>query len=293
MIKNGLVVPGEQLARAWGLTRQALAPASVRGDVFAVKIGNRLYYPRSFLDLDRESVATVCRALGDVGPGEKLMFWLREHGALAGYSVAAALEAGVAVAKVERLAIAWARERGSRACRCGCLSLESFEDRLRPIRVEVASLVRLSRRPATEPYWSAGVYRFDDLESVIHETGRFVAGSYEVPLAELTERSVVRFLCDRRTTLVLADLTGAALKSMGLNNDISGSSDYAATQAWAAQAIHDASPRWDGIRYVSRQMNKGFAYAILERGGLLKRRAEKLKDPQVDELCDRFNVTAV
>ena len=39
-------------------------------------------------------MATVCRALGDLGSSEKLMFWLRDHGALAGKSVAAALEAG-------------------------------------------------------------------------------------------------------------------------------------------------------------------------------------------------------
>jgi hypothetical protein len=190
----------------------------------------------------------------------------------------------------------------------------SFEDLLRPIRIEVASLLRLSRHPATEPYWSAGVYRFDDpdpsrygafgtcyaassievafAESVIHECGRFVGGRYEVPVAELTERSVVRFVCEQRKTLVLADLTGAALKSLGLNNDISASADYTTSQAWA-QAIHGASPRWDGIRYVSRQMNKGFAYAIFERSGLSKLRTEKLKLRHVDELCDRFNVTAV
>ena len=112
-VKDGLVVPGEQLAQAWGLTRQALAPASQRGEVFAVKVGNRLYYPRSFLVLDRASVATVCRALGDLGSSEKLMFWLRDHGALAGKGIAAALEAGVPVAKVERLAAAWARQRGA------------------------------------------------------------------------------------------------------------------------------------------------------------------------------------
>lgn len=53
------------------------------------------------------------------------------------------------------------------------------------------------------------------------------------------------------------------------------------------------SPRWDGIRYVSRQINKGFAYAIFERSGLRKLRAEKLKARHVDYLCDRFNVTAV
>ena len=112
-VREGLVVPGEQLAQAWGLTRQALAPAADRGDIFAVKIGNRLYYPQAFLGMDREAVAVICRALGDLGASEKLMFWLREHGALAGKNVAAALEAGTALGKVERLAAAWARERGA------------------------------------------------------------------------------------------------------------------------------------------------------------------------------------
>lgn len=192
--------------------------------------------------------------------------------------------------------------------------LGSFEHLLRPTRIDVASLVRLSRHPATEPYWSSGVYRFDHpdpggadafgtcytastievafAESVIHECGRFSRGSYEVPAAELTERSVVRFTCERRKTLLLADLTGAALKALGLNNDISASADYTASQTWA-RAIHGASPRWDGIRYVSRQMNKGIAYAIFERSGLHRLRAEKLKRWQVDDLCDQFNVTAV
>ncbi len=112
-VKSGLVVPGEQLARAWGLTRQALAPAADRGEIFAVKVGNRLYYPQAFLGMDRDAVAGICRALGDLGASEKLMFWLREHGALAGRGVAAALETGTALAKVERLAAAWARERGA------------------------------------------------------------------------------------------------------------------------------------------------------------------------------------
>jgi len=112
-VKDGLVVPGEQLAQAWGLTRQALAAAAERGEVFAVKVGNRLYYPRSFLDLDRHSVGAVCRALGQLGPSEKLMFWLHGHGALAGKSVPGALETGISLAKVQRLATAWARERGA------------------------------------------------------------------------------------------------------------------------------------------------------------------------------------
>lgn len=112
-IIDGLVVPGVQLAQAWGLTRQALAAAAGRSEVCAVKVGNRLYYPQAFLGMDRVTVAAICRALGDLGTSEKLMFWLRDHGALAGRSVAAALEAGVALPKVERLAAAWARERGA------------------------------------------------------------------------------------------------------------------------------------------------------------------------------------
>ncbi len=95
------------------LTRQALAPAAERGEVFAVKVGNRLYYPQAFLGMDRDAVAAICRALGNLGASEKLMFWLRESGAFGGKSVAAALEAGTALSKVERLAAAWARERGT------------------------------------------------------------------------------------------------------------------------------------------------------------------------------------
>jgi hypothetical protein len=190
----------------------------------------------------------------------------------------------------------------------------TFEDRLHPVRIEIASLVRLSRRPDAEPCWSAGVHRFDDpqpdrrgvfgtcyaansiavafAESVIHEAGRFVGGRYEVPQAELTERSVVRFRGERRRTLVLADLTGESLKALGLNNDISASDDYTASQAWA-RAIHDADTRWEGIRYISRQMNKGFAYAIFDRSGLVRLSAVRLKGRILDELCDRFNVAAV
>jgi hypothetical protein len=91
----------------------------------------------------------------------------------------------------------------------------SFEALVRPVRVDVASLVRLSRHWATEPYWSAGVYRFDDpdpdrlgafgtcytadsievafAESAIHESGRFTGGTYEVPSMELTERGRLVF----------------------------------------------------------------------------------------------------
>ncbi len=198
---------------------------------------------------------------------------------------------------------------------------------LHPVRVSIASLVRLSRFPATEPYWSRGQYRFDGpdvgidafgtcyaasrldvafAESVIHESGRFVPerravpqsfsqtirGRYEVPLADITDRHAVSFFSRSRKTLLLADLTGAHLKALGLNNDISASDNYTQTQALAL-AIHNHPKRWDGIRYVSRQMNSGFAYAIFERSSLVRRTHQKLTAAQVDILCDQFNVLAV
>ena len=49
----------------------------------------------------------------------------------------------------------------------------------------------------------------------------------------------------------------------------------------------DVLAAWDGIQCVSRQMNKGFAYAF-ERSGLCKLRAERLKARQVDDSCDRL-----
>jgi hypothetical protein len=40
-------------------------------------------------------------------------------------------------------------------------------------------------------------------------------------------------------------------------------------------------------------MTMGFAFAIIERSGLRKLRAWKLEARQVDERCDRFNVTSL
>lgn len=112
-VREGRVVPAEQLVEAWGLTRQALAAACERGELFSVKVGNRRYYPSAFLGLERALVAEVCGALGALEPAEKLLFWIRSHGALGGRAVADALASGVAPAKVLRLAAAWSGERGA------------------------------------------------------------------------------------------------------------------------------------------------------------------------------------
>ncbi|TBR77027.1 MAG: hypothetical protein EPN64_04720, partial [Burkholderiaceae bacterium] len=129
-------------------------------------------------------------------------------------------------------------------------------------------------------------------ESVIHECAWFHHGHYEIPSADLTSRHVVKLHRPAKPTLVLADLTGEPLKKLGLNNDISAGDDYTVPTIWA-KAIHDANPKWDGLRYVSRQNNGGFAVALFERSGVTKAGSRKLTGKMLNNLCDTFRVVAV
>ena len=191
---------------------------------------------------------------------------------------------------------------------------DSLAHLLKEVRVPANGLLRLSRFPATEPFWSQGRYRFDGppaeqpgsfgtcyaaadiavafAESVIHESAWFRHGCYEVPLAVLRSRHIVQLHRPARPELLLADFTGAALKRLGLNNDISAGDDYTAPMAWA-KAIHEADPKWDGILYVSRQHNDGHAVALFKRSNIAKARSRKLTGKALDRLCDQFGVLAI
>lgn len=190
----------------------------------------------------------------------------------------------------------------------------SFERSLEGARLAADSLLRLSRYPKTEPFWSRGRHRFDgppagqpgsfgtcyaavDLavafsESVIHECAWFRNGRYEIPRADLQSRYVVRLHRPASPELVLADLTGKALKKLGLNNDISAGDDYTVSMAWA-WAIHEADPKWDGILYVSRQHNDGRAVALFERSGIRKAHSRKPTGKELGRLCDTLGVVAI
>ena len=111
-MRSGEVVSAKVLADRWGLTPQALGPAAERGEVFAVVVKRHRYYPKEFLDLGRDDVSAVCRALGRMSPEEKLIFWKRPHGALAGKTVVDALnnQAGPRLSRVVQLAQSWAAQ---------------------------------------------------------------------------------------------------------------------------------------------------------------------------------------
>lgn len=193
----------------------------------------------------------------------------------------------------------------------------TFETLVSTVPVPTASLWRLSRRPASEPYWARGAQsRFDDpagsihgaagfgvlytaqdpetafCESVIHGNSRFSNGAFEVSKTDLMARSLVCFKQPTKTSLNLADLTGDRLKALGLNNDLSAGDDYAAPQAWAA-AIYNALPDVDGIRYVSRQRNDAYCYALFDRSGVISDGSVQIPDHVLNALCLRFNVRMV
>lgn len=111
----------------------------------------------------------------------------------------------------------------------------TFEHLLRPVDVPARSMVRLSRRPLSEPWFGRSASgRFDDplgqfgvcyaaddtatafAETILHESALFLGGQYVVMAGDLASRWVVTLRRPKRTKLCLADLTGEALKALGL-----------------------------------------------------------------------------
>jgi hypothetical protein len=153
-------------------------------------------------------------------------------------------------------------------------------------RVATDKLARVSSHASGEPYFGrSGNNRFDDpaggygacyigcgsernalmvafAESVLHDR-TVTHGGFDIAVSELESRYVVRF--DGTEKLQLANLTGAALKAIGLDGRISTITPYDIPQAWSA-AIHAHPDRVDGIAYVSRHYNLGTAVVLFERG---------------------------
>ena len=154
---------------------------------------------------------------------------------------------------------------------------------LTPKTVHVKNLYRVSRYPTGEPYFGKTANnRFDDrshlkkkrfgtcyfgldLETAITETVLHdempVNGIFSIAYTEIESRYLVRF---KRGSLVLANLTGTPLKTLGGHGSLSTIIPYNLPQRWA-MAVHRHPQHVDGIYYMSRHLNDRPAVVVFER----------------------------
>lgn len=154
---------------------------------------------------------------------------------------------------------------------------------LATVSIPAADLFRISKFPSGEPYFGrARANRFDDptrvkkrrfgtcycgldLETAIAETLLHdempVRGTFKLSFTHFESHQLVGFEGDE---LILADLTGAALKTMGGDGSLSTMVPYRVPQRWALAAYrHPQSV--DGIRYISRHLNDRYALVVFDR----------------------------
>lgn len=171
-------------------------------------------------------------------------------------------------------------------------------------------LLRMSAHMDNEPWFSfAGGGRFDAPESPALYGTCYLGLSLEVAFAEKVLHDAApqqgRFAVAATTLeaswvhrydglgLKLADLTGAALKRLGGHAELSGTGDYALSQAWgAAVKTHPAGV--DGFVFMSRHHTSGAAVVLFDRARLKLLplgRQRLLDEPGFMDLMETFHVT--
>jgi len=154
---------------------------------------------------------------------------------------------------------------------------------LQTVRCDPAALYRVSGHATGEPYFGrANTYRFDDphpqaaarfgtcylgtslavalAETLLHDR-KPIHNRFVIELAVIQARFVIRFA---GKPLIVADLTGAALRQLGGHAGLSGTSSYQTTKAWSA-AIHAHPNAVDGMLYMSRHKNDETALVLFHR----------------------------
>jgi hypothetical protein len=166
----------------------------------------------------------------------------------------------------------------------------------------VKDLYRISRYSSGEPYFGKTANnRFDDrstpkkgrfgtcyfgldLETAIAETVLHdempVKGTFSIAYTEIESRYLVRF---KRGSLVLANLTGIPLKTLGGHGSLSTIIPYDLPQRWA-MAVHRHPQCVDGIYYMSRHLNDRPAVVVFERAKSRLAGASAEELPRVSEI---------
>lgn len=89
-VRDGLLVSREVLARRWRVAVEEIAQMVARGELFELEVAGQQWVPAVFLEVPRDAVIEVNRALAAarVDAAEAFVLWHRKHGALAGRTTA-------------------------------------------------------------------------------------------------------------------------------------------------------------------------------------------------------------
>ena len=154
---------------------------------------------------------------------------------------------------------------------------------LRTVKIRAANLFRISRFSSGEPFFGrTKANRFDDptrvkkrrfgtcycgldLETAVAETLLHdempVRGNFKLSFSYFESHQLVAF---KGGELILADLTGAQLKTLGGHGSLSTVVSYTVPQRWGL-AVHRHPQSVDGIHYVSRHLNDRYAIVVFDR----------------------------
>ena len=108
-VDEGSLMASEEFAAKWGMTPQGLQKAAARGELTAIKVSNRTYYPAVLCELPRPFASQLGQALRSLSPAQQLIFLLRQHGALEGKSIDK-LTTSAEQTRALELAQSWAAE---------------------------------------------------------------------------------------------------------------------------------------------------------------------------------------
>jgi len=103
---DGTLVDGTSLAAAWQITPAELEETRARGEIFALWVEGKAWYPAEALQIDRGILAAINGALGEASAVSRLLFLLHRHGALQDRTPAEAIKAGLST-DVLRISEVW------------------------------------------------------------------------------------------------------------------------------------------------------------------------------------------
>ncbi|PZP94778.1 MAG: hypothetical protein DI587_24740 [Variovorax paradoxus] len=110
-VNEGMLIPPEKLAEAWGQSISALEDALERHALFRLQAGEPWFYPAVFACFPPDDVHRINRALKGEDDVGKFIFWHRRHGGLGARDLSQALRDGM-LDRVLELALGWSEERG-------------------------------------------------------------------------------------------------------------------------------------------------------------------------------------